>query len=168
MDIRFINPFMAGIKDVFTTMLGTNIIISKPRLKEANELKADVSAIIGFTGDALGSVALCFPLKTAVRTASKFAGEDLTREHPDFADALGELANMVAGASKVKCEGVNLNISLPRVVVGKELELLDPQATPVLLLLCDSTLGRFSTEVTMVLAAKRAAPPPKAPVHAES
>ena len=160
MDVRFINPFMAGIKNVFTTMLSTDIIISKPRVKGKDESRPEVSAIIGFSGDAMGSVALCFSLKTASRTASKFAGEEIGRDHPCFADALGELANMVAGQAKAKFEGVSASISLPRVIVGKDMELLGSENTPVLVLPCDSSLGRFTTEVTMAIVKKKTSSPP--------
>ena len=156
MDVRFINPFMASIKNVFTTMLGTDIIISKPRLKERDESRAEVSAIIGFSGDVVGSAALCFSMKTAAKTASKFAGEELGRDHSCFADALGELANMVAGHAKSKFQGVNASISLPRVIVGRDMELLESESTPVLVLPCDSGLGRFTAEVMMAMAKKEA------------
>jgi len=156
-DVRFINPFIAGIKSVFTTMLSTDILISKPCVKTNNGPNADVSAIIGFSGEAVGSVALCFPLKTAVNVASKFAGVEITQDHPDFGDALGELANMVAGQAKAKFEGVSVSVSLPRVVTGRELKLLESRNTPILLLPCDSALGRFSTEVTMVVDKQRSA-----------
>ncbi|UCE58785.1 MAG: chemotaxis protein CheX [Phycisphaerales bacterium] len=151
MDVRFINPFIGGIKNVFSTMLQTDIVISKPRVKGRDEPNADATAIIGFSGDATGSVALCFPMRTALATAGKFAGMEIAEDSPDFADALGELANMVAGQAKSKFEGLSVSISLPRVVAGRDLHLLDSQNTPVLLLPCDSALGRFSTEVTMQL-----------------
>jgi len=151
MDVRYVNPFIGGIKNVFQTMLQTQILISKPRVKERDEHAADVSAIIGFSGEAAGSVALCFPMRTAVKTASKFSGTAVGQDNPDFADALGELANMVAGQAKSKLEGLNISISLPRVVVGRELKLLDSRSTPVLVLACDSPLGRFRTEVMMAL-----------------
>jgi chemotaxis protein CheX len=157
MDVRFINPFIGAIKNVFHTMLATEILISKPRLKEPDEHFADVTAIIGFSGEATGSVAICFPIKTGVNAASKFADAQITQTDPEFADALGELANMVAGQAKSKLEGFNISISLPRVVSGQGLQLLNSKTTPVLVLPCDSSLGRFSTEVTMVLTKKAAA-----------
>lgn len=100
MDVRYINPFIAAVKHVFKTMLSTDIMISKPRLKSPDEGNFDVSAVIGFSGDAAGAVILCFRTDTAVKTASKFTGSPLTPQHPDFSDALGELANMVAGQAK--------------------------------------------------------------------
>jgi chemotaxis protein CheX len=168
MDVRFINPFIVGIKNVFTTMLDTQIFISKPCLKEGDETNADFSAIIGYSGDVSGTVALCFPLRTAIRVVSKFSGTEMTQHNPDFADALGELANMVASQAKSKFQGVRVSVSLPRVVAGRELRLLHCHSTPVLLLPCDSALGRFGTEITMLAKSKGAAasPPPPAATSA--
>ncbi len=151
MDVRYINPFIGAIENVFATMLDTEILVTKPRIKERDELSADVSALIGFSGEATGSVALCFSTTAGLKTAGKFAGLDLTEQSPEFADALGELANMVAGQAKSKLEGLNISISLPRVIIGHELRLLDSSQNPVLVLPCDSPLGRFNTEVAMTL-----------------
>ncbi len=150
MDVRVINPFITAIKTVFATMLDAQILISQPHLKRDSGPKSDISTIIGYSGETMGSVAICYPIKTAINAASKFAGEELTVNHPDFADALGELANMVAGHAKSRFEGVSPSISLPRVVVGQELRLLGNQNVPTLVLPCDSALGRFSTEVMMI------------------
>jgi len=156
MDVRFINPFIVSIQHVFTTMLKTDILISKPCLKRPGEHTAEVAAIVGISGDAVGSVALCFPMRTAIATASKFAGAEIDQGHPDFSDAIGELANMVAGSAKAKFDGLNACLSLPQVITGQDLRVLQNERTPSLLLPCDSALGRFSTEVAMTVDPRRA------------
>jgi len=159
MDVRFINPFIYSVKNVFQTMLATEIIVGKPYLKDHDEPGSDVSAIIGMSGDAVGCVVLCFPMQTAVAAASKFAGMELNSQHEDFADALGELANMVAGQAKAKLEGLKVSISLPSVVIGREHVVSQSKNRPRLGLPCDSSLGRFSVEVAMVVEKKTAASP---------
>lgn len=151
MDVRLINPFVSSVREVFTTMLKTDIIISKPVLKGVNESNADVSAVIGLSGDAVGSVVLSFPMLTATRTASQFSGVEMGHGHEDFADALGELANMVAGSAKAKLEGLSVNVSLPNVIVGREHIVAPSKTTPRLALPCDSTLGRFCVEVALTV-----------------
>lgn len=151
MDVRFINPFIGAVKNVFSTMLETELLISRPTITTGAPKGTDVAAVIRFIGDGEGTVALCFPQRTAVNTASKFAGTLLGPDDPDFADALGELANMVAGQAKAQLEGLNASISLPRVLMGNDLRTLHPRGMPALMLPCDSGLGRFSTEVTMAV-----------------
>ncbi|MCP4590248.1 MAG: chemotaxis protein CheX [bacterium] len=166
MDVRYINPFIESIKNVFTTMLSTELLLSKPFVKTDHEPGADVSAIIGLSGDVVGSVAICLKMDTAIKTASKFSGMELTQEHEDFADALGELANMVAGGAKAKFEGLNASISLPNVIVGPGHSVQQSKQAPRLVLPCDSPLGRFSVEVAMVVEKRAAAQPATAAVGA--
>ena len=154
MDVRYINPFMDAVKHLFKTMLRTELILSKPVLR-VDDVRADVSAVIGFSGGATGSVVLCFPMSTALKAASAFAGIKMTRDHEDFADALGELANIVAGQAKSKLEEFNISISLPSVILGQEFAVLHSKQRPRLVIPCDSSLGRFTVEVAMVVEKKQ-------------
>jgi len=96
-------------------------------------------------------VVLSLPTDTALQAASKFAGVDLAQDHPDFSDALGELANMVAGQAKAQFEGFNVSISLPSVIIGKEHVVSQSRHRPRLSIPCDSQLGKFWVEVAMVV-----------------
>ena len=126
-----------------------------------DETRADASAVIGFSGDATGAAALCFPMATAIKASSAFSGVNMTADDEDFADALGELANIVAGQAKAKLEGLNVNISLPSVIVGKQHEVLQSRTSPALVIPCDSSLGRFVVKVAMVVKKKQAAGQPE-------
>lgn len=162
MDVRYINPFITSVKHVFKTMLQTDVMVSRPHVRERDEAFADVSAVIGLSGDASGAVVLSFPLQTSCKVASTFAGMEMTPESEDFSDALGELANMVTGHAKANMEGLNLSISLPSVVVGKEHMISQSKLARRLALPCDSTLGRFNVEVVMVVEKKNASAEPVA------
>lgn len=164
MDVRFVNPFITAISNVFKTMAATDTLIGKPFLKGPDDVDgADVSAVIGFSGDVAGMVVICLPEQTAVKIAGKLLGQEIKPDSPDMADALGEMINMIAGQAKSIISvlgGANASISLPRVFVGQKLQVLDSKL-PTLVLPCDSALGRFRVEVTMD--DKRAATPPTDP-----
>ena len=134
----------------FKTMLGTELTLSKPVLT-VDDVYADVSSVIGFSGDASGCVVLCFPMTTALKVASAFSGVEMTKDHEDFADALGELANIVAGQAKANLEGFDISISLPNVIVGRSHTVLRSKQRPRLVIPCHSSLGRFTVEVAMVI-----------------
>ena len=160
MDVRYINPFFESVKLVFKTMLETELTVSKPVIS-TDEVRADVSAVIGFSGGATGCVVMCFPMASAIKSASTFAGVEMTKDHEDFADALGELANMVAGQAKAQLEGLNISISLPSVIIGKEHAVLQSKNRPRLAIPCDSPLGRFTVEVAMMVEKKQGAGRPE-------
>jgi chemotaxis protein CheX len=152
MDIRFINPFVAVVKKVFKTMVATEVMIGKPSINMPDQVPtADVSAVIGLSGDAAGCVVLSLPTSTATQAATKFSGLELKPEDPDFSDALGELANMVAGQAKAQFEGLNVSISLPSVIIGKEHVVSQSRHRPRLSIPCESQLGKFWVEVAMVV-----------------
>lgn len=169
MDARYINPFVASVKNVFKTMLATELVVGKPFITPpSKEPDADVSAVIGLSGDAVGCVVLSYVMETAVKAASRFAGTDLDSKHPDFADALGELANMVAGHAKAQMADLDVSISLPSVVIGAHHIVSQSKQSPRLALPCDSDLGRFHVEVAMEVGKKTTAPRPLAAVGAKA
>lgn len=149
MDVRYINPFIRAIKNVFSTMLKTEVAVQKPHVKTDARASADVSGVIGFTGDATGCVVLSFPKEVACNAASTFAGLPITLESPDLVDAIGELANMVAGNAKKDFEGVRISISLPSVIIGEDHIVGQSRMVPRLVIPCNSPLGDFYVEVAM-------------------
>lgn len=154
MDVRYINPFIKSLCNTFETMCATKIAMGKPTLKGDSEIDTDVSAIIGFSGDAAGSVMLGFKFDVASKIATKFAGTEITRDHPDFADALGELANMVAGGAKAQFEGLSVDISLPSVVIGENHHVPNSRNAPRVLITCTTDVGAFHVEIGMIVSKK--------------
>lgn len=149
MDVRYINPFVRAIRNVFTTMLKVDVAIQKPCLRTDGRACADVSGVIGFSGDAAGCVVLTFPRGVAEKVASRFAGAPIVVNSLDMVDAIGELANMVAGNAKKDFEGVNIGISLPSVVMGPEHTIWQSREVPRLVIPCGSSLGGFFVEVAL-------------------
>jgi len=149
MDVRYINPFMRSIRNVFQTMLKMDVALQKPHVKTDGRACADVSGVIGFSGDATGCVVLSFPQDVACKIASQFAGMTITLESPDLIDAIGELANMVAGNAKKDFEGVRISISLPSVIIGEDHIVGQSRMVPRLVIPCGSPLGDFYVEVAM-------------------
>lgn len=156
MDVRFINPFIKSIRNVYKTMMSVEVTFGKPFVKNSGDTNPDVSAVIGYSGDASGAVVIAYQKDAAIKTASSFAGEELDVHHPDFADALGEIANMIAGGAKAEFEGLDINISLPSVIVGDNHEVSNSKVHPSLTIPCESSLGAFKVHVSMK-AAKPAA-----------
>ena len=151
MDVKYINPFIQAIKKVFETMVHTQVKVGKPALKNDGTASADVSGIIGFSGDAAGCVVLSFPKEVAVKAVTKFAGMPIEANHPDFADAVGELANMVAGSAKAEFEGMKISISLPSVVMGQDHTVSSSRVYPRIVIPCQCDLGEIFVEVGMEL-----------------
>jgi len=149
MDVKYINPFIASVRNVFSTMLKMDVQFGRPYVKKDEEHSHDVSAIIGLAGDVIGAVILSFPRLSATRIASVFAGTELNASDDDFADAIGELANMITGNAKKDFDGLNVIISVPSVVLGAGHQIMNTRITPRLVLPCSTHAGSFVVEVGM-------------------
>lgn len=151
MDVRFINPFVIAVQRVFETMVHTKATVGTPTLRTDPNPMHDVSGLIGFSGDSVGCVMLSFPMDVACRVATAFAGTEIDDNHPDFTDAIGELANMVAGNAKAEFTEMNISISLPSVITGKGHTVAYPTKVPRILIPCESNLGPVFIEVGLTL-----------------
>ncbi len=149
MDVRYINPFIKSIRNVFKTMLSVEVTVDKPHVKAGEGDRPDVSGVIGFSGDASGSVVVSFSKQVALRIVAQFAGTELEIDHADFADAVGELANMIAGGAKSEFEGLDVSISLPSVIIGENHEVSRSSANPRVVIPCRTALGPFDVSVSM-------------------
>lgn len=151
MDVRYINGFIGSVCNTFETMCRLPVTVGKPERKANDGPITDVSSIIGFSGDAAGSVVLHFSYETAARIATRFAGIEITPQHPDFADALGELANIVAGGAKSQFQGLRISVSLPNVIVGAKHSVSVSKTSPRIVIPCSTEAGTFQVEVGIEL-----------------
>ncbi len=149
MDVSFINPFMRATLDTFKTMLNTDAKPGVPQLKKEKMPTYDVSGIIGLSGDAKGSITISFPKIMALKVVSVMIGVKLKVIGPELTDGIGEIANIIAGNAKQHLNGLNLSISLPNVVVGKEHTLVTQKDVPTLVIPYTTEMGNFSIEVTL-------------------
>ncbi len=111
-------------REVFETMVFMD-------LAEATEPDQNVEgwALLGsitFKGSLEGCLAICCSIPCAQAIAKNMLGIDTTEQltEEDTCDAIGEIANMVMGSVKSRLlETVgNLEVSIPSVVSGRELE----------------------------------------------
>ncbi len=121
MDVRFINPFLNGTKEVLKKMAAVEAVAGKPYLKNTNVAAGDVSAIIGLTGDTIGSLAISFSEACICYIAGNIVGEIFTAANQDVFDAAGEITNMVSGVARsyLEKEGLTVFAAIPSIIYGK-------------------------------------------------
>lgn len=153
MDVRYVNPFMESVDNVFATMLDLQVSRMKPKLSKAGAAAppngAWLTSLVGFSGQATGAVALRFPVPTALAVAGRMLGTELTEVNDETIDAISELANMVAGAAKAKFD-INPppSLSLPTVVHGSDYRTAYPSDARWLEIPFSTVAGEFNMEVT--------------------
>tara|TARA_E500000318_G_scaffold20740_1_gene21276 strand:+ start:981 stop:1487 length:507 start_codon:yes stop_codon:yes gene_type:complete len=150
MDASYITPFVKSIQNVFSMMLQLPVTVNEPQIKQGTTPSHDVSGIIGMSGDVVGTIILSFRRESAESIVALFCGEKLQCGTPDFADAVGELVNMVSGGAKALFTDTNdVSISCPSVVVGKDHGVALPSDVPCVVIPCVTDCGEFVIEVAI-------------------
>ncbi len=113
------SEIVEGTKDVFSTMLMIDLQEGEPVLNE--EINSNLSSILGLGGDIKGMLGVHCPEKTAKKITGELLGMEIESLDEDVNDAIGEIANMIAGNLKISFEkiGINTLLAIPTTVTGE-------------------------------------------------
>jgi chemotaxis protein CheX len=118
----------------------------------------DISAVIGLTGEARGTVVISMRDDLAIKLTGILTGKSHQVLYDDVVDAVGELINIIAGNVKQELEDTfRLVISLPAIVTGKEHHINWPegQARVICIPFSISDAGSFSFTLSVALEADK-------------
>jgi len=118
----FTEKIIAVTKEIFETMIMVDVTPGIPLEEHVSKFRCSMSAMVGFAGYKQGNLALHTPAKVAMGLTQDFLGMDINEINADVEDAMGELANMLAGSLKpfISTDGGKVELSLPSVVYGEE------------------------------------------------
>jgi chemotaxis protein CheX len=128
---------------------GVNPRRGKPRIKGVGAASYDVSGVVGLTGHIQGLVVLSFREAAALEVVGSFLGEPIQKLDEQVLDAVGELANIVAGAAKkalVEAD-YDLKISIPSVIRGRDHRIWKPGNIPTFEIPFEIESGPFAVEL---------------------
>jgi chemotaxis protein CheX len=148
MDPNYIKPFVVAAKRIFETMIHVPFALGKPTLKKGNEVPHEISGIIGLSGNVTGCVVISLSQQIALQLVSALLGEEVTELDDDCTDAIGEIANMIAGNAKTDFPSNNNAISVPSVVVGKH-KVSYPTGLPIISIPCTTDKGEMIIEIAL-------------------
>lgn len=89
-----------------------------------------------------------FRRKRRLDLVARFAGAEFAPDSADFADAVGELTNMIAGTAKSTL-GEAAGISTPLVILGANHSVPPLRDLPCLVIPCRCEYGDFSIELNI-------------------
>ncbi|WP_291316101.1 chemotaxis protein CheX [Desulfuromonas sp.] len=113
---------IAATEEIFSTMVDMEIE-SMPALDEhVTTFRESVSGMVGLAGSCRGLLAINVPNPVAKAVTGNFLGLEVEEIDEDVKDAIGELANMVAGGIKAALSdgGKDIKMSIPSTVSGEE------------------------------------------------
>ncbi len=114
---------ISDVQEVFGTMVGIHDLLPLPLMTDlVTHFENSVTAMVGLVGAYSGVVCLHAPRNLALDFTSGMLGVEVAELDEDVHDAMGELANMIAGAFKhhLSSNGTDIKISLPSIITGNE------------------------------------------------
>ena len=152
MKAEYINPFISSLSTAFQTMLGCQVERGALTLKSDSIPLYDFSGVIGLSGKAVGTVVVSLSRNVALNATSAMLLTDVAQiTENEVIDAVGELANMVAGAAKARLEQFELSVSLPSVITGKSHSVRFPSNVTPICVPFQTEWGPLTLEVGMTL-----------------
>jgi chemotaxis protein CheX len=121
MKVEFINPFLASLINVLSTMAQTELTPGKPKIKKDEVARGDVSGLIGMVGpQTKGSFSISFDESLALTIMERMLGERPDGINEEVTDMVGEITNMVTGGAKnlLGEKGYDFDMATPIVVSG--------------------------------------------------
>jgi chemotaxis protein CheX len=150
MNVEHINPFLSSTVRVFETMVSCRLVRGTLAVKHNFQPSHEVSAVIGLSGKAKGTVVLSVDREVALGVAEALLGERPVEINSDVTDAMGEMANMIAGQAKAQLEQFAMSISLPTVITGKGHCIEFPRNTTPIAIPFSCDWGALALEVALV------------------
>ncbi|MCA9236119.1 MAG: chemotaxis protein CheX [Planctomycetales bacterium] len=147
MQVEHINPFLRSLTNTFATMFGCEVRRGQLGVTTSGRRHFPISGVIGLSGRAVGTVVINLSEEVALKAASALLMTEMTEVDDEVLDAVGELANIVAGAAKAELEEFDLSVSLPNVVTGADHEIRFPTAAKPISVPYDTDFGPMRLEV---------------------
>jgi len=126
MDVNFNTgeEIVAGIKDVFSVALMIELENEEVLVNKPCTIQSNLTSMLSFGGEVSGMLAIHCPAKVAKSITAAFLGEEKKNLDEEVKDAVGELANMIAGNLKVSYakHDIDIILALPVSVIGKSFE----------------------------------------------
>lgn len=156
--LEFCGPFVAAVKEIYSTMLSSEVTPGQPAIKRDNKSFGCYSAMMGingiYQGEGMkkifkGALVLSWPEETYLKSASAMLMEEYTEFNDEIADVGMEICNITMGSAKkiLVQKGYNIEMSIPTSVRGMGHEISVQKGIITIATPLKSKLGEFSLEL---------------------
>lgn len=151
--VSFSRPFIDATRNVFKTMVFTDITCQRPTIKTTSMSQGDVSAVMGISGENQNGskrqysaqFVISWPYQTYLNCANAMLSEDFQEYTSDIADVGGEICNIIVGNAKRELSKMNMttNMAIPSLIEGKNHSINYPKGVTIVLMPIKSEHGNF-------------------------
>ena len=151
-EMEYLTPFIDNTVNVLKTMASVEPTFREVWFSKEFKIFGDISGIIGLSGNSEGTVAVTFywPLARKIIAQMMKVEEDMVNAEY-IHDGVGEIINMISGATKKNFSGTPyyFELSIPTVVVGSGHQLGHPEASSIAVLIFDVEETAFAVQVCL-------------------
>ncbi len=139
--------------EVFASMIFIEIAPEESSRDDA-VIEYNLSSLIGLAGDFKGILAIQCPAEVAMGITGAMLGMEVTELDGDVKDAIGEVANMVAGGLKEALTGAgkNTELAIPTTVIGTSIRTSGLSGASRVMIPFSCPMGRFGVELRYIQA----------------
>ena len=153
MDVHFVNPVIASLLNVLSTMAHLEPELGSLKRKDRNDAVhgKSITGLMSMVGKkATASIALTFTEPAILHIAKQMLPGEITKIDGVVIDLAGELANMALGGAKgeLEKEGFLFQLSLPTIIVGADYLIAHRTKAPIIMLPFSMPEGDFFVEVS--------------------
>ncbi|MDX2493580.1 MAG: chemotaxis protein CheX [Desulfuromusa sp.] len=119
--MEFAKKIVETTEEIFNTMIFMKVSADAPLEQGEQALGCHVSAMIGLTGGLSAMLGIHCPETVGMAISGAMLGMEIEEIDADVKDALGEIANMVAGGLKERfaTDNIDLELAIPTAISGK-------------------------------------------------
>jgi len=139
--------------EVFATMIFIDITPGAPMTGQDGIIDSNLTSMIGLAGDLKGVLAVHCPAQAAKGITGAMLGMDIEELDEDVKDAIGEIANMIAGGLKeaLTADNINTELAIPTTVLGTAVRTSGHSGISRFIIPFTTSVGIFGIELQYVL-----------------
>jgi chemotaxis protein CheX len=146
--MEFRDHICKAVEEIFSSMIFMDIAVMDevPTFLDGENM---LSGMIGFAGELKGTILIHLPAPVAIAITNAFLELNLEEVDSEVKDAIGELANMVAGGFKYHLpdNGQSIQLSIPSVISGRGYTCEATGSHSRLVVAFETPAGPFLTEL---------------------
>jgi chemotaxis protein CheX len=147
--VDFTKVIVETTEEIFSTMIFMDVAAQETLRQHKQPLDCQVSAMIGLSGSLTAILGIHCPTEAALAIVGAMLGMEIEEIDSDVKDALGEIANMLAGGFKERLasDGESLELAIPTTIAGNSYNISAPKGCQLELIPFTIEQGQFFVEI---------------------
>ena len=147
--MEFAKKIIETTEEIFSTMVFMDISAAAPLEQGKRVLGCHISAMIGLSGDFSAMLGIHCPEAVGLAISGAMLGMEIDEIDADVKDAMGEIANMVAGGLKERfaAEEIDLELAIPTAISGKSFTIASSTRSNRVIVPFNIESGQFFIEI---------------------